>query len=80
MISIGANRMPQIGLLDDAIFYAQAYSGHGVNATHMAANIGTAINSDSARLNLFGAIPHRNFPGGKMLRSPCWRWGCCGID
>ncbi len=41
MIGIGANRLPQIGRLPDApnIFYAQAYSGHGVNATHMAAKV-----------------------------------------
>ncbi|EPN16766.1 hypothetical protein A249_05967, partial [Pseudomonas syringae pv. actinidiae ICMP 18804] len=34
MIGIGANRLPQIGRLSQQpnVFYAQAYSGHGVNA------------------------------------------------
>src|SRR5690606_17597649 len=41
MIGIGANRLPQIGRLPEHpnVFYAQAYSGHGVNATHLAARI-----------------------------------------
>lgn len=41
MIGIGANRLPQIGRLKEHpnVFYAQAYSGHGLNATHMAAKL-----------------------------------------
>ena len=41
MIGIGANRLPQIGKLKDQpnVFYAQAYSGHGVNATHLAGKL-----------------------------------------
>ncbi len=69
MIGIGANRMPQIGLLDDTTFYAQAYAGHGVNATHMAARIlAEAIHGDCARLGIFNKIPHQTFPGGHALR------------
>ncbi|MEX1056572.1 MAG: FAD-binding oxidoreductase, partial [Natronospirillum sp.] len=37
MIGIGANRMPQIGRLPGGAYYAQAYSGHGLNASHLAA-------------------------------------------
>ncbi|CAM3836534.1 NAD(P)/FAD-dependent oxidoreductase [Parendozoicomonas haliclonae] len=71
MLGIGANRMPQIGLLEDNIYYAQAYSGHGVNATHMAARIlAEAIHGDAGRLNIFNRIPHMTFPGGKHFRSP----------
>ncbi len=41
MIGIGANRLPQIGRLEQHpnVFYAQAYSGHGLNATHMAGKL-----------------------------------------
>ena len=71
MIGIGANRMPQIGQLDENIFFAQAYAGHGVNATHMAARVlAEAIHGDAGRFNVFNGIPHRTFPGGKRLRSP----------
>ncbi len=71
MIGIGANRMPQIGQLNGNVFYAQAYSGHGVNVTHMAARIlAEAIHGDTVRLDIFNNIPHMTFPGGKHLRSP----------
>lgn len=73
MIGIGANRMPQLGRLPDApnIFYAQAYSGHGLNATHMAAKlIAEALTAQAGRFDIFARIPHMTFPGGPALRSP----------
>ncbi|WP_090276634.1 NAD(P)/FAD-dependent oxidoreductase [Halopseudomonas litoralis] len=74
MIGIGANRLPQIGHLPDQpnVFYAQAYSGHGVNATHLAARIlGEAITGQASRgFDLFSQVPHMAFPGGERFRSP----------
>lgn len=73
MIGIGANRMPQIGRLPDApnIFYAQAYSGHGINATHMAARLlAQAICQQAGHFDVFAKIKHMTFPGGPALRSP----------
>ncbi|RAU48641.1 MULTISPECIES: FAD-binding oxidoreductase [unclassified Pseudomonas] len=74
MIGIGANRLPQIGRLKDHpnVFYAQAYSGHGLNATHLAGKLlGQAISGQhSGGFELFAQIPHITFPGGKHLRSP----------
>lgn len=71
MIGIGANRLPQIGRLDSNIFYAQAYSGHGVNVTHMAARLlGEAIHGESDRIKYFEQVKHFAFPGGKHLRAP----------
>lgn len=74
MIGIGANRLPQIGKLKDQpnVFYAQAYSGHGVNATHLAGRLlGEAIAlRESSGFDLFAKVPHMTFPGGKYLRSP----------
>ncbi|OEE67917.1 FAD-dependent oxidoreductase [Enterovibrio norvegicus FF-33] len=73
MIGIGANRLPQIGRLPDApnIFYAQAYSGHGVNATHMAGKvIAEAISGTAERFDVFARVKHMTFPGGPILRSP----------
>ncbi len=78
MIGIGANRLPQIGRLADAknIFYAQAYAGHGVNATHMAAKlIAEAISTQAERFDIFAQIPHMTFPGGPHLRSPLLAMG-----
>jgi len=71
MIGIGANRLPQIGRLTPNIYYAQAYSGHGVNVTHMAAKLlAEAISGDSKGINHFNAVKHITFPGGKYMRSP----------
>lgn len=73
MIGIGANRMPQIGRLPDAdnIYYAQAYSGHGVNATHMAAKLlSEAMTAQAERFDIFNKINHMTFPGGPHFRSP----------
>jgi len=71
MIGIGANRLPQIGRLADNIYYAQAYSGHGVNVTHMAAKLlAEAIHGETDRIKYFEQVKHFAFPGGKHLRSP----------
>jgi gamma-glutamylputrescine oxidase len=74
MIGVGANRLPQIGRLPGQanVYYAQAYSGHGLNTTHMAARLlGQAIcQQHSQGLDLFNAVPHMSFPGGEHLRSP----------
>ncbi|MBK0061866.1 FAD-binding oxidoreductase [Pseudomonas sp. S44] len=74
MIGIGANRLPQVGRLASHanVYYAQAYSGHGLNATHLAGRLlGEAISGQQAgRFDLFAKVPHATFPGGKHLRSP----------
>lgn len=71
MIGIGANRLPQIGRLESNIYYAQAYSGHGINVTHMAAKLlAESITSQTNRIEVFEQVKHITFPGGKYLRSP----------
>lgn len=74
MIGIGANRLPQIGRLPQQpnIYYAQAYAGHGVNATHLAGKLlAEAISGlESHGFDLFAKVPHMTFPGGRLLRSP----------
>ncbi|WP_163371819.1 NAD(P)/FAD-dependent oxidoreductase [Endozoicomonas acroporae] len=71
MIGIGANRMPQIGRSGANIYFAQAYSGHGVNATHMAGRVlAEAISGQAERFDVFASIHHITFPGGRYFRSP----------
>lgn len=74
MIGIGANRLPQIGRSEKHpnVFHAQAYSGHGVNATHLAGKLlAEAIcGQQGGGFELFAKVPHMTFPGGKHLRSP----------
>ena len=73
MIGIGANRLPQIGQLPQQpnVFYAQAYSGHGVNATHLAARLLSEAIAGQAGggFELFARVPHLTFPGGRLFRS-----------
>lgn len=74
MIGIGANRLPQIGRLREApnLYYAQAYSGHGLNVTHLAGHLlAEAISGQqSGRFDLFARVSHPRFPGGRYLRAP----------
>ncbi|KZX78703.1 FAD-dependent oxidoreductase [Oleiphilus sp. HI0009] len=71
MIGIGANRFPQVGRLKENVYFAQAYSGHGVNVTHMAGKvIAEAISGESNRIAWFEKISHIQFPGGRRFRSP----------
>jgi len=74
MIGIGANRLPQIGRLAEQpnVYFAQAYAGHGLNATHLAGRL--LAEAISGRLgggfDLFAKVAHPTFPGGPLLRSP----------
>ncbi|MHC8407399.1 NAD(P)/FAD-dependent oxidoreductase [Pseudomonas sp. TMB3-21] len=74
MIGITANRFPQVGRLSQHpnVFYAQGYSGHGLNVTHWCAKLlGEAIHAGHSKgFDVFSAVPHMTFPGGPMLRSP----------
>lgn len=74
MIGITANRFPQVGRLRQHpnVYYAQGYSGHGLNVTHWTAKLlaeAIAV-GQSQGLDVFSAVPHLTFPGGKALRSP----------
>lgn len=73
-IGITANRFPQVGRLSQHpnVFYAQGYSGHGLNVTHWCAKLlGEAIHAGHSQgFDVFSAVPHMTFPGGPMLRSP----------
>ncbi|TVP87924.1 MAG: FAD-binding oxidoreductase [Pseudomonadaceae bacterium] len=84
MIGIGANRLPQIGQLPEQtnVFYAQAYAGHGVNATHLAAKIlGEAVSGQASQgFELFSQVPHMTFPGGKYLRTPLLALGMAWVQ
>lgn len=65
------NRLPQFGRLNANVYYAQGYSGHGVTSTHLAGRlIAEAIEGESTRFDAFSGLPHRPFPGGRMLRVP----------
>jgi gamma-glutamylputrescine oxidase len=62
-IAIVVTRVPAIGRITPNLYYLQGYSGHGVNATHIAAEIVTdAICGQSEQFDLFARIKHVQLP------------------
>jgi gamma-glutamylputrescine oxidase len=70
-VAITRNRAPHIGQVKDGSWYAQGYSGHGMALTgYMGKLLSQAILGDREPISCFQGIPHRVFPGGKVLRVP----------
>lgn len=63
-IAVPMNRVPQIGRLAPNVFYAQAYSGHGVNVTHLAGQVlADAIGGTFERMDMFSSLLGARIPG-----------------
>ncbi len=70
-IDISLNRAPHWGRLGPNVYFAQGFSGHGIAATGLAGKvIAEAIRGQNERLDVFARIQHRDFPGGRTLRTP----------
>lgn len=70
-VAITLNRAPDFGRLADNIYYAQGYSGHGMALAGLAGKLlAETISGQSERFDVFAAMPHRAFPGGRWLRTP----------
>jgi len=65
------SRMPQVGRLENGVFYMQGDSGHGVTWTHLAGKlVCEALKGEPKRFDAFARLPHAPFPGGRRLRVP----------
>jgi gamma-glutamylputrescine oxidase len=70
-VDISMNRAPDWGRIGGNIYFAQGFSGHGINTTGLAARVlAEAIRGQAERLDVYERIRHRAFPGGRMLRTP----------
>ncbi|MBY5990817.1 NAD(P)/FAD-dependent oxidoreductase [Ferrimonas balearica] len=70
-VGITVNRAPHFGRLANNIFFAQGFSGHGVALTGMAGTLmAEAVAGTAERFDLVAKIPHMDFPGGRMFRTP----------
>lgn len=70
-VDITMSRAPDFGKIAPNIYYLQGFSGHGVALTGLAGKlVAEAISGQAERLDLMASIPHHNFPGGKLLRTP----------
>ena len=63
-IAVPVNRVPQIGRLAPNVFYSNAYSGHGVNVTHLAGEIlADVIEGTAERFDVFSGFRSMRIPG-----------------
>ncbi|MFA6180145.1 MAG: FAD-binding oxidoreductase [Candidatus Methylopumilus sp.] len=70
-VDITMNRAPDFGRIAPNVYYLQGFSGHGVALTGLAGKlVAEAIAGQAERLDLMARIPHHDFPGGKLLRTP----------
>ncbi len=65
-IDIVLTRVPAIGRMEPNLYYLQGYCGHGVNTTHLAAEIiADAICGTTEKFDLFERIRHIRLPVGR---------------
>jgi gamma-glutamylputrescine oxidase len=70
-LDITRSRTPNFGRLAPNVFYCQGFSGHGMSLTGLAGKlVAEAIAGTAERFDVFARIPHRDFPGGRLLRRP----------
>ena len=70
-VAITINRLPHFGRAAPNVFFAQGFSGHGVALTGLAGQLlAEAVAGTAERFDVFDRIPHRPFPGGRLLRMP----------
>ncbi|MGC1521657.1 MAG: FAD-binding oxidoreductase [Steroidobacteraceae bacterium] len=70
-LDITMSRAPDFGRLAPNVFYLQGFSGHGMALTGLAGKlVAEAVAGTAERFDVFARIPHRDFPGGPVLRRP----------
>lgn len=70
-LAITLNRMPYFDRLDNNLFIAQGYSGHGVALATLGGKLmAEAVSGSAERFDLFRRVPTATFPGGTLLRWP----------
>ncbi len=71
LVAITMNRAPHFGRIGANTWFAHGYSGHGIALTGLAGKLmAEAIAGTAERFDVFARIPHRTFPGGRLLRTP----------
>lgn len=69
-IGVTTNRLPHFGRIGNC-YFAHGFSGHGALLTTLAGElIVEALNGSTRRFDLFADLPHKRFPGGRLLQRP----------
>ena len=70
-LDITMSRAPDFGRLAPNVYYLQGFSGHGVALAGLSGKlVSEAVAGTAERFDVFARIPHRDFPGGPLLRRP----------
>jgi gamma-glutamylputrescine oxidase len=70
-LDITRSRAPDFGRLSPNVYYLQGFSGHGMSLTVLAGRlVAEAVAGTAERFDVFARLPHRDFPGGPLLRRP----------
>lgn len=70
-VGITLNRFPHFGRVGRNVLFAHGYSGQGMAMAGLAGKLVTeAISGQTERFDLFARMRHRDFPGGRRLRTP----------
>lgn len=70
-IGVTVNRVPLLGRTAPNVFYCQGYSGHGVNATHLAGQImADAVAGTMERFDMFANVKPVVIPGAHAFHKP----------
>ena len=70
-LAITLNRMPHFDRVEENVFVAQGYSGHGVAMATLGGKVmADAIRGSAEHFDLFQSVPTPTFPGGTLLRWP----------
>jgi len=70
-LDITMSRAPDFGRLAPNVYYTQGFSGHGMSLTGLAGKlVAEALAGTAERFDVFARLPHRDFPGGPLLRRP----------
>ncbi len=70
-LAITMNRMPYFNRLEENVFVAQGYSGHGVALATLGGKLmADAISGSAEKFDIFSRVPTPTFPGGTLLRRP----------
>jgi len=70
-LAITLNRMPYFNRVENNVYAAQGYSGHGVALATLGGKLmAQAVMGDTEKFDVFAKVPTPTFPGGTLLRFP----------
>ena len=70
-LAITLNRMPHFDRIEENLFVAQGYSGHGVALATLGGKLmAEAVSGSIEKFDVFAKVPTPTFPGGTLLRWP----------